>query len=57
MSKVTVTVEIIVDVEELGSPYTNEYYLIDEIKDYINHGLDRLGVEETTFISVDVEEA
>ncbi len=55
MSKVTVTVEVIVDVEELGSLYTNEDYLVDQVKEHITYGLDRFGAEEVTFISTDVE--
>lgn len=55
MSKVTVTVEVIVDVEELGSLYTNEDYLVDQVKEHISYGLDRLGAEEVTFINTDVE--
>jgi hypothetical protein len=55
VSKVTVTVEVIVDVEELGSLYTNEDYLVDQVKEHITYGLDRFGAEEVTFVRTDVE--
>jgi hypothetical protein len=48
---------VIVDVEELGSLYTNEDYLVDQVKEHIVYGLDRFGAEEVTFVRTDVEDA
>ena len=55
MIKVTMTVEMLVDLEEFGSAYTNEDYLITELKDHIEYGADRFGVSEVTFVKTDVE--
>lgn len=54
MIKVTTTLEIDIDLEELGNAYSNEDYLVEEIKDHIIYGLDKLGAE-VTFIKCDVE--
>ena len=38
MIKVTVTLEAIIDPDELGSAYTNEDLLLDEVKEHIQYG-------------------
>jgi len=55
MIKITMTIEMLVDLEEFGSAYTNEDYLITELKDHIEYGADRFGVSEVTFVKTDVE--
>lgn len=55
MIKVTVTVELLIDLEEFGSAYSNEEYLVNEIKEHIEYAADRFGATETTFIKTDVE--
>lgn len=52
----TLTIEAVVDPEEIGSVYTNEDLLLEEIKDHITSGLDRLGVDDVTFTAADTEE-
>lgn len=56
MIKVTLTIEAVIDPDELASVYTNEDLLLEEVKDHISFGLDRLGVEDVTFTSADTEE-
>lgn len=53
MIKVTITFEMFLDSEL----YTNEDFLVDEVKEHILYGLDRLGVDEdnVTFMKTDVE--
>lgn len=53
MTKVTMTIEVFLDSEL----YTNEDFLVDEVKEHILYGLDRLGVDEdnVTFVKTDVE--
>lgn len=55
MIKVTMTVELLIDLKEFGSAYTNEEYLVNEIKEHIEYAADRFGATETTFIKTDVE--
>ena len=55
MAKVTVTVEFHVDVYDLGAAYSNEDYLIEEIKDQISYGLYRFDAQEIVFTRVDIE--
>jgi hypothetical protein len=53
--KVTLTVEAIVDVEELDAIYTKDC-VVDQVKDHIIYGLDRFGIDDVTFNKVDVEQ-
>lgn len=55
MIKVTVTLEAIIDPDELGSAYTNEDLLLDEVKEHIQYGLERFGIEDVTFVKTDVD--
>lgn len=55
MIKVTMTIELLIDLEEFGSAYTNEEYLVNEIKEHIEYGADRFGAAEITFVKTDVE--
>ena len=55
MIKVTLTVESIVDVEELDAIYTKDC-VVDQVKDHIIYGLDRFGIDDVTFNKVDVEQ-
>lgn len=54
MIKVTLTMEVIIDVDNLGSVYSNEDYLLEDIKEHVAYGLDRLDAT-VTFIKTDVE--
>jgi hypothetical protein len=53
--KVTMTIEMLVDLDGFGSAYTNEDYLVNEIKEHIEYASDRFGAEEVTFNKIDVE--
>jgi hypothetical protein len=55
MAKATVTVEFHVDVDDLGAAYSNEDYLIEEIKDQVSYGLYRFDAQEVVFTRVDIE--
>lgn len=57
MIKVTMTIEAIIDPDEIGGVYTNEDFLLDEVKEHVLYGLDRLGIEDdnVTFLKTDVE--
>lgn len=55
MAKIKVNVEFHVDVDDLGSAYTNEDYLAEEIREQIAYGLYRFDASELVFISVDIE--
>lgn len=54
MTKITVTFEAEIDVDDLGVEYTNEDYLVDAVKEHITYALSRLDAE-VTFSVVDVE--
>lgn len=54
MTKITVTFEAEIDVEDLGAEYANEDYLVDAIKEHIVYAMDRLDAE-VTFNKIDVE--
>ena len=55
MAKVTVTIECHVDVEDLGAAYSNEEFLIEEVKEQIAYGLYRFDAQEVTFTRIDIE--
>jgi anti-sigma28 factor (negative regulator of flagellin synthesis) len=55
MAKVTVTIEFHVDVEDLGAAYSNEEFLIEEVKEQIAHGLYRFDAQDVTFNRIDIE--
>jgi len=55
MTKVTVSVEFHVDVDDLGSAYSNEDYLVEEIKEQVSYGLYRFDAQEIVFTRVDIE--
>jgi hypothetical protein len=55
MVKVSMTIELFIDLDGFGSAYTNEEYLIDELKQHIEYAADRFGVEELSFDKIDVE--
>jgi hypothetical protein len=55
MAKATVTVEFHVDIDNLGAAYSNEDYLIEEIKDQVSYGLYRFDAQEVVFTRVDIE--
>lgn len=54
MTKVTVTFEAEIDVEDLGAEFSNEDYLVDHIKEHIIYAMSRLDAD-ITFNRVDVE--
>jgi hypothetical protein len=54
MTKVTVTFEAEIDVEDLGAEFSNEDYLVDNIKEHIIYAMSRLDAD-ITFNRVDVE--
>ena len=55
MAKITVTVEFHVDVDDLGAAYSNEDYLIEEIKEQVSYGLYRFDSQDIAFTRVDIE--
>ena len=55
MAKVTVTVEFHVDVDDLGAAYSNEDYLIEELKEQVSYGLYRFDAQDISFTRVDIE--
>lgn len=54
MTKIVVTFEAEIDVDDLGIEYTNEDYLVDAVKEHIIYAMDKLDAE-VTFSKVDVE--
>lgn len=54
MIKVLLTMEVIIDVDDLGSAYSNEDYLLEEVKEHIAYGLDRMDAT-VTFNKTDIE--
>lgn len=54
MTKVTVTFEAEIDVDDLGAEYANEDYLVDTVIEHIIYAMSRLDAE-ITFNKVDVE--
>ena len=54
MTKVTVTFEAEIDVDDLGAEYANEDYLVDTVKEHIIYAMSRLDAE-ITFNKVDVD--
>ena len=54
MTKVIVTFEAEIDVDDLGAEYANEDYLVDTVKEHIIYAMSRLDAE-ITFNKVDVE--
>ena len=54
MTKVTVTFEAEIDVDDLGAEYANEDYLVETVKEHIVYAMSRLDAE-ITFNKVDVE--
>lgn len=55
MTKVTVTVEFHVDIDDLGAAYSNEDYLIEEIREQVSYGLYRFDASDIAFTRVDIE--
>lgn len=55
MAKVTITVEFHVDVDDLGAAYSNEDYLIEEIKEQVSYALYRFDAQDIAFARVDIE--
>lgn len=55
MFKVTITVEAIIDAEELDNLYNKEC-VVDQVKEHIIYGLGRFGVDDITFHRVEMEE-
>lgn len=55
MTKVKVSVEFHVDIDDLGSAYSNEDYLAEEIREQIAYGLYRFDAQDLVFICVDIE--
>lgn len=54
MTKVTVMFEAEIDVDDLGAEFSNEDYLVDNIKEHIIYAMSRLDAD-ITFNRVDVE--
>jgi hypothetical protein len=54
MTKVTVTFDAEIDVEDLGAEFSNEDYLVETVKEHIIYAMSRLDAE-ITFNKVDVE--
>lgn len=55
MTKVTVTVEFHVDVDDLGAEYGNDDYLAEEIREQVSYALYRFDAADINFTRVDVE--
>jgi hypothetical protein len=55
MTKVKVSVEFHVDIDDLGSAYSNEDYLAEEIREQIAYGLYRFDAQDLVFTCVDIE--
>lgn len=56
MVKVSLSVEFYVDARSIGDEYSNEDYLIYEIKEQVTHGLYRFESTEIKFNNIDIEE-
>lgn len=54
MVKVTMTIEVMVDLDDLADAYSNEDYLIEQVKEHIEYAIDRLD-GEVTFVKYDIE--
>lgn len=54
MVKVFVTFEAEIDVDNLGSEFSNEDYLVDSVKEHVTYAMSRLDAD-VTFDAVDVE--
>lgn len=52
--KVTLTIEVTLDPDDLGDAYSNEDYLIEQVKEHIEYSIDRLD-GEVSFIKYDIE--
>jgi len=55
MAKIAVNVEFHVDVDDLGSAYSNEDYLAEEIREHISYALQRFDAQDISFTRVDIE--
>jgi len=55
MAKITVTVEFHVDVDDLGAAYSNEDYLVEELKEQVSYALYRFDAQDISFTRVDIE--
>jgi hypothetical protein len=55
MTKVVVTVEFHVDVDNLGSEYGNDDYLTNEVCEHISYALYRFDAADINFTRVDIE--
>lgn len=55
MAKIAVSVEFHVDVDDLGSAYSNEDYLAEEIREQIAYSLHRFDAQDVVFTRVDIE--
>jgi len=56
MVKVSLSVDFYVDTRSIGDEYSNEDYLIYEIKEQVTHGLYRFDSTEIKFNNIDIEE-
>jgi len=52
--KVTMTIEVMVDLDDLADAYSNEDYLIEQVKEHIEYAIDRID-GEVTFVKYDIE--
>jgi hypothetical protein len=55
MAKIVVNVEFHVDVDDLGSAYSNEDYLAEEIREHVSYALQRFDAQDISFTRVDIE--
>lgn len=55
MVKVLMTIELFIDLDGFGSAYTNEEYLVDELKQHIEYAADCFGADDISFNKIDVE--
>ncbi len=55
MAKIVVNVEFHVDVDDLGSAYSNEDYLAEEIRERVSYALQRFDAQDISFTRVDIE--
>lgn len=55
MAKVTISVEFHVDVDDLGAAYSNEDYLVEELKEQVSYALYRFDAQDIAFTRVDIE--
>lgn len=54
MMKVSMAIEVTIDPDNLGDAYSNEDYLIEQIKEHIEYAVDRLD-GEVNFVKYDIE--